>query len=1151
MSAPAKVTQALLARVDAKRAARRRARTVELPAIGSFRQFLREHARVKVGSGYAPYTFAGREPLEEIVDVIDRILGGDESVSLAGGGRQSSAAAAEGTVKGRIAETRPEENHVSQGPDLAEIADPATVDWRPGDGNPSAPQEEEWRPGQGGDSSAAGASPGQIRGFLDRSAAVPAAVSGVSPETSAGAGQDARRSTRDACAPVATASPTHQDGAKPESPVAAADPSGEDAETPDPALDDRPGTEGGGPPPPPQTGKWFAAEQELRPPLAWHHPGPVAAGPCGRQQPSGGQGDAALNFAQSDFGRDPVAAGPCGRQQPSGGQRDAALSSADGHTKIQGLVAATEPSGATFTAAQPPPIPDATLAICGGAQFGKTVLMLNLLAYLVAVRFRNLGYYLPDDDLVAGVVDGKLRPDVLDQIPWLARLLEVGRTLSPTGRAVHRKGAMMCTDGRRTALAWMRGLGKIPTSFSMDAVIQDEKDDLPEARAKFLAGRMTASDLRFSLVIGTQRYHGAGQNREFEHGSQHVGLLRPNSCGAFRASGCPTCRGGINPEEHWPSVCRLAVTGTPRSDDPKLTLEGRFELSCGPVAAGDLSGGNAETPDPGVDDRPGTEGGGPPPPPQTGKRPAAEQELRPPLAWHHPVPVAAGASPRQTRGSVDRSAAVPAAVSGVSPETSAGSGQDARRAAPRYYLACPDCGAELDRAGVRFEPRRPGRIAARRWSFRVSQLIIPAIGLGQIVRAYREAVADPEKMIAFCTDRLALPKSVRQQLTPAILERARRTAPYAYRARLSEVPPAPPGAARFAGLDTGDRCWLVVTEQPPGAGPTRVIWAEEISAERTRARAVEVVAALGVQTLLVDAGPLRDLARDVVMTLSGLAADSAPAFLRDDDFIEFGRGGLVWDGPHASWRGLRAAAVEFTQRAGAGLRHKLARTQDGLVYPLLAANRGESIQRVVNDLLTAEEGVIDVRTPGAAARTEPALLLPCKCASSRERTTPFAVGDNGGDQVSATGGGRSFRSATHSRSISGGGKIGAGARSAGQDARRGTRDARAPDFKAPSNYAQDEEYPSEPDATILATLDEHLLTGSRREPSRDGRSLRFVGRCENHLLLALAYAKLAERLAASESALAAALAPSPGGFHPLGGKTATILARRQDRRADG
>ena len=188
--------------------------------------------------------------------------------------------------------------------------------------------------------------------------------------------------------------------------------------------------------------------------------------------------------------------------------------------------------------------------------------MLNLLAYLVAVRFRNVGYYLPDDDLVAGLVDGKLRPDILDQIPWLARLLQVGKTLAPTGRAVNRKGAFLCTDGKRSALAFMRGLGKIPTSFSMDVVIQDEKDDLPEEHARFLSGRMTASDLRLSLIIGTQRYHGAGQNLAFTEGTQHIGLVR-----------CPACNKQWNPETEWPGICRLRNQG---ATAPRLSPEGNF-----------------------------------------------------------------------------------------------------------------------------------------------------------------------------------------------------------------------------------------------------------------------------------------------------------------------------------------------------------------------------------------------------------------------------------------------------------------------------------------------------------------------------------------------------------------------------------------------
>jgi len=65
-------------------------------------------------------------------------------------------------------------------------------------------------------------------------------------------------------------------------------------------------------------------------------------------------------------------------------------------------------------------------------------------------------------------------------------------------------------------------MGKIPTSFSMDVAMEDEKDDIPAKRSKYLTGRMTASDLRLRSSIGTQRVHGAGQNKQFEAGSQHV-----------------------------------------------------------------------------------------------------------------------------------------------------------------------------------------------------------------------------------------------------------------------------------------------------------------------------------------------------------------------------------------------------------------------------------------------------------------------------------------------------------------------------------------------------------------------------------------------------------------------------------------------------
>jgi 5-(carboxyamino)imidazole ribonucleotide synthase len=66
------------------------------------------------------------------------------------------------------------------------------------------------------------------------------------------------------------------------------------------------------------------------------------------------------------------------------------------------------------------------------------------------------------------------------------------------------------------------GLNKVPTSFSMSIVIEDEKDDIKAKYSKYLEGRMGASDLRFRISIGTQRLHGTGQNKEWQDGSQGV-----------------------------------------------------------------------------------------------------------------------------------------------------------------------------------------------------------------------------------------------------------------------------------------------------------------------------------------------------------------------------------------------------------------------------------------------------------------------------------------------------------------------------------------------------------------------------------------------------------------------------------------------------
>ena len=215
------------------------------------------------------------------------------------------------------------------------------------------------------------------------------------------------------------------------------------------------------------------------------------------------------------------------------------------------------------------PLADASLALCGGAQFGKTILALNFGAYVTSCLFYNWGYYLPDDDLVEGIVDTKLRPDVIEQIEWLGPLMQVGKMEDKRGRAVNRKGAFQVSDGKRKAFGMIRGMGKIPTTFSMDVAMEDEKDDIPAKRSKYLTGRMASSNLRMRVSIGTQRLHSAGQQKEWEDGSQGVFVF---ATGGGRE---------ISLEDNWPQICRMAVDGTPAASDPKLTLAGDFRDDAG------------------------------------------------------------------------------------------------------------------------------------------------------------------------------------------------------------------------------------------------------------------------------------------------------------------------------------------------------------------------------------------------------------------------------------------------------------------------------------------------------------------------------------------------------------------------------------------
>jgi hypothetical protein len=545
------------------------------------------------------------------------------------------------------------------------------------------------------------------------------------------------------------------------------------------------------------------------------------------------------------------------------------------------------------------PMPDSLLGVAGGAQWGKTILELNLAAFLTSQRFLNAGLFLPDENLVEGVVDTKFRPDVLDQIPWFAEMAQVGKAVNKSGKTANRKGAFMVTDGIRRASGMVLGLQKVPTTYTFDVTLQDEVDDIPEKNAKFVKGRRTSSDLRFDVRIGTQRVHGRGQNKVWKDGSQGVVIFGPLGSAPTTRPGDEVTEqftGWVNPEENFPGIIRCQLGAAPSADDPKLTWTGDFRRDGSDEIAATHKPGN------------------------------------------------------------------------------------------RYYLAHPDTGAVLDRTHPLWLHRAPGKFEQRNFTYRAAQLGFDAIGLSQIVGQFQLAVNDPDEMIVFRCDVLALPQSLSQAITPAIVERARGIDPYEARLRVE------PGRAAFAGLDTGDKCWLWVNEIESPAR-RRLIYAASIHAGDMVRRASALFAQLGLSALFIDQRPLVSQARELALELNGLSGLDRWPEADPANWLTL-PGGLAWNPLKKRWTGLRCAVVRFDKKQiGQGIEHGLDVFDEGGMtkfVPLIRCNREETIDRAVRSYLTPTEGVNDVLAIGGV-RELPAQLLPLKNGAIHETTEAHII----------------------------------------------------------------------------------------------------------------------------------------------------------------
>jgi hypothetical protein len=509
---------------------------------------------------------------------------------------------------------------------------------------------------------------------------------------------------------------------------------------------------------------------------------------------------------------------------------------------------------------------NAILAIAGGAQFGKTIFELNLMAYVTAQLFYNAIIFLPDKDLAAGVIDAKYRPDVVDQIPYLARMMQIGRIINESGKAVDRKGAFTVTDGKARAQGMAMGLQKTPTTFSADVIFKDECDDIPEQYGKFAAGRMGASKLSLELRFGTQRVNGRGMNKAWKDGSQGVVELA-----------------GINPEEAFPGVVRCQIGATPSKHDPKLTWAADFRHDADPNAT---------------------------------------------VATHNPDRV--------------------------------------------YYLAHPETGEPLNRRAPIWVHRKPEQIAMRNWSYRISQLSIDAISLSKIVAQFQLAVNDPQDMIVFRCDVLALPQSSTQAITPFVMDRARDLEPFDMRNRPVEGRPV------YGGIDVGDKSYFIAKERE-SAKRKRIIYAATMPSADIVTRGVSLFHAIGLSCLFIDQRPEASKARSLALALNGLADLRAwPAIPEGPEAYLRLPGGLIWNGRKQRWENLRCAVVRFDKKQeGAGIEHAFDEFDEGGLkkfVPLIKCNRQDSIDRVVRELLTPDEGVVEHFD--GIARQEPMTLLP-------------------------------------------------------------------------------------------------------------------------------------------------------------------------------
>lgn len=182
-----------------------------------------------------------------------------------------------------------------------------------------------------------------------------------------------------------------------------------------------------------------------------------------------------------------------------------------------------------------------------------------------------------------------------------------------------------------------------------------------------------------------------------------------------------------------------------------------------------------------------------------------------------------------------------------------------------WKRVCPNCKQELDlKKNGRWVASVPSRARDKKFSYRVSSLIIPARSANHIMKRWDKAKKKKSELAKFRCAELAMPDAgAMQPVTDAELNRMREQ----YMMRNDRGT----GAARFAGMDAGDLCHLYVFERTPEGRP-RVVWLEEIDSDHAENIVSSRIASLGITSLVIDKKPLTNLARAIAYRFPGIVA---------------------------------------------------------------------------------------------------------------------------------------------------------------------------------------------------------------------------------------------------------------------------------------